>query len=92
MTRPKKGEPGYRKSVARWRKTMLEKYGGKAGLHRKMQMCGSKGGQQNTSSPKGFAANPELAAKAGRIGGRVSRRTGISTGQGKTKTYIYNGD
>lgn len=51
---------------------------------------GSRGGRAKTSKPKGFAANPELAAKAGRKGGEISRRTGVTTGQGKVKTY-YDG-
>ena len=45
---------------------------------------GRKGGSAPTEKPKGFAANPELARKAGAIGGRVSRRTGIKNGEGKT--------
>lgn len=35
---------------------------------------GSIGGKTPTSKPKGFAANPELARKAGRKGGAISRR------------------
>lgn len=34
---------------------------------------GKKGGQAKV--PKGFAANPELARRAGAKGGRISRRT-----------------
>jgi len=34
---------------------------------------GAKGGKAKV--PKGFAANPELARKAGAKGGRISRRT-----------------
>lgn len=35
---------------------------------------GSMGGKAKTSKPKGFAANPDLARKAGAKGGRISRR------------------
>ena len=51
---------------------------------------GSKGGRNGHTG--GFAANPALARVAGAKGGRISRRTGISNGQGKTKEYIWKGD
>jgi general stress protein YciG len=35
---------------------------------------GSMGGSKTGTKPKGFAANPELASRAGTIGGRKSRR------------------
>lgn len=35
---------------------------------------GSIGGKTPTTKPKGFAANPELAKKAGAIGGKRSKR------------------
>lgn len=35
---------------------------------------GSIGGQAPTTKLKGFAANPELARKAGQKGGKISRR------------------
>lgn len=35
---------------------------------------GSIGGKAKTTKPKGFAANPDLARKAGAKGGRISRR------------------
>lgn len=35
---------------------------------------GSIGGSKTGTKPKGFAANPELASRAGTIGGRKSRR------------------
>ena len=34
---------------------------------------GSKGGKAPTAGPKGFAANPELAARVGAIGKRISK-------------------
>ena len=44
---------------------------------------GAKGGRNGHTG--GFFANPELAKEAGRKGGKISRRTGIKNGQGKTK-------
>lgn len=55
------------------------------------RMIGSKGGQQKPSKPRGFAANKELARIAGAKGGRTSRRTGVTTGQGKEKEYVWKG-
>ena len=52
-------------------------------------MIGSKGGQHK--GKKGFATDLKLASVAGRKGGRISRRTGVTTGQGKEKTYIWKG-
>lgn len=54
------------------------------------RMIGSKGGRNGHTG--GFAANPALARVAGAKGGRISRRTGVSNGQGKTKEYIWKGD
>lgn len=53
------------------------------------RMIGSKGGQNGHTG--GFAANPALARVAGVKGGRISRRTGVTTGQGKEKEYIWKG-
>lgn len=53
------------------------------------RIIGSKGGQNGHTG--GFAANPELAKKAGAKGGRISKRTGVTTGQGKEKEYIWKG-
>ena len=55
------------------------------------RLIGSKGGQQKRSKPRGFAANPELARAAGAKGGSISRRTGVTTGQGKEKEYVWKG-
>lgn len=55
------------------------------------RIIGSKGGQQKPSKPRGFAANKELARIAGAKGGRTSRRTGVTTGQGKEKEYVWKG-
>lgn len=53
------------------------------------RMIGSKGGQNGHTG--GFAANPALARTAGAKGGRISRRTGVTNGQGKEKEYIWKG-
>ena len=53
------------------------------------RIIGSKGGQNGHTG--GFASNPELARIAGAKGGRKSRRTGVTTGQGKDKEYIWKG-
>lgn len=42
---------------------------------------GQKGGRNSHTG--GFFNNPELARRAGRIGGSVSRRTGVKNGEGK---------
>lgn len=38
------------------------------------KIIGRLGGRAVCSKPKGFAANPELAKRAGAIGGRISKR------------------
>lgn len=53
------------------------------------RVIGSKGGRAKV--PKGFASNPERASIAGGKGGRMSRRDGVTTGQGKTKEYYWEG-
>lgn len=55
------------------------------------RIIGSKGGQQTPSKPRGFAANHELARVAGSLGGKKSRRTGVTTSQGKEKEYVWKG-
>ena len=72
MSRMKKGEPGSEAARRRWHETLLAKYG-EEGLREMMRSNGHKG--------KGFAANPELARKAGSKGGKISRR-----GPGKKTT------
>ena len=69
---------------AKARETNLKKHG--KDFYR---IIGSKGGQNGHTG--GFAANRELARTAGAKGGRKSRRTGISTGQGKEKEYVWKG-
>ena len=53
------------------------------------RIIGSKGGQAGHTG--GFAANPELASRAGAIGGRISKRTGKTTGDRKVKEFIWKG-
>lgn len=89
MARPKKGTKGAEEATRKWRKTMQRKYGGAAGVHNMMRLIGSKGGQNGHTG--GFAARPELARTAGAKGGRISKRTGVSTGQGKEKEYVWKG-
>ncbi len=59
--------------------TNVKKYG--SGFYKRI---GSKGGQSGHTG--GFAANPELAKKAGAKGGRISRR---SDAPAKEKKYIW---
>ena len=66
-------------------KSNLEKYG--EDYYRNI---GSLGGRAKV--PKGFALNRERASIAGRKGGLKSKRTGVTTGQGKKREYCYNGD
>lgn len=47
---------------------------------------GQKGGRNGHTG--GFAANPELAKRAGSIGGKRSSRKGIKNGMGKSR-YKY---
>lgn len=72
MVRPKKNQPGYEESVNKWRNTMLKKYGSQKAWREKLKENGSKGGR--LSSTGGFYNNPELARRAGAIGGLLSRR------------------
>lgn len=76
--------PGTKAGGLKARETNLKKYG--KDFYR---MIGSKGGQNGHTG--GFAARPELARIAGAKGGRISRRTGVTTGQGKEKEYVWKG-
>ena len=58
-----------------WRKTMLARFGSEEALIEWQREIGARGGRKsNPDRPKGFAANRELAALAGAIGGRRSKR------------------
>lgn len=92
MPRPKANTEAGRIATEKWRKTMIEKYGSEEAFKHAIRCMGSLGGRVKTSKPKGFAANPKLARKAGRKGGKKSRRTGVTTGEGQKKEYYYNGD
>lgn len=78
MGRPKKNTPAGKLATERWRKTMQERYGD---ITAKMQEMGRKGGK-NGKGPDykgGFGGDRELAKRAGRKGGRISRRKGKYT-------------
>ena len=77
--------PGTKTGGLKARETNLKKYGKEF-----YRIIGSKGGQNGHTG--GFASNPALARTAGAKGGRISRRTGVTTGQGKEKEYIWKGD
>lgn len=76
--------PGTKIGGLKAAKTNLKKHG--KDFYR---IIGSKGGQAGHTG--GFAARPELARIAGAKGGRISRRTGVTTGQGKEKEYVWKG-
>lgn len=46
---------------------------------------GRKGGSAKRKAPRWFEAHPELARKAGAIGGKRSSRKGIKNGMGKRR-------
>lgn len=76
--------PGNKIGGMKAAKTNLKKYGDNF-----YRMIGSKGGQNGHTG--GFAANPELARAAGAKGGRISRRTGKTTGDRKEKEFLWKG-
>lgn len=76
--------PGNKIGGMKAAKTNKKKYGKDF-----FRIIGSKGGQNGHTG--GFAANPELARTAGAKGGRISRRTGVTTGQGKDKEFVWKG-
>ena len=51
-------------------------------------MLGRKGGSAKHKKPRWFEAHPELARKAGAIGGKRSSRKGIKNGMSKSR-YKY---
>ena len=74
--------PGTKAGGLKARQTNLKKYGKEF-----YRIIGSKGGQNGHTG--GFAARPELARIAGTKGGRISRRTGKTTGDKKEKEYVF---
>lgn len=87
MSRPGKGEEGYEKANARWRKTMEERYGGKEGLHKKMQSIGRIGGRCGFTG--GFWADPERASREGARGGAISKRGYQFIGKDSNGDYLF---
>ncbi len=53
---------------------MINKHGSIEAWKEHLSKIGSKGGSAHHTKPRGFAARPELAAKAGSIGGKISKR------------------
>lgn len=76
--------PGTKAGGLKASQTNLKKYGDNF-----YRIIGSKGGQNGHTG--GFAANPELARAAGAKGGRISRRTGKTTGDKKEKEFVWGG-
>ena len=70
--------PGTRAGGLKTAQTIRERYG-----EDHYQRIGRKGGNTPKSSPSGFAADHDLAIRAGRLGGLKSRRTGVKNGEGK---------
>lgn len=81
MARPKKGTKGAEEATLKWRKTMQQKYGGAAGVHKMMSRIGAKGGRNGHTG--GFASNPALARLAGKKGGQRSKRGATNQTWGK---------
>lgn len=52
------------------------------------KQIGSQGGSAKHKAPRWFETHPELAKKAGAIGGKRSSRKGIKNGMGKSR-YKY---
>ena len=77
MPRPKKNTPEGKLAAERWQKTMLEKYGN---LSERMRKVGREGGLKGRGKDYkgGFAANRELASRAGAKGGAKSVRTTVN--------------
>lgn len=71
MSRPKKGEQGCKEANDKWRKTMIEKYGGVTEF---MREVGRKGGSKSHRETRPFTVNPKLARAAGAKGGKMSKR------------------
>lgn len=72
MSRPRKGTPGHKQALKKWRKTMIEHYGSVEAYKEFLRERGAKGGRNGCTG--GFYANPELARIAGAKGGKTSRR------------------
>ena len=60
------------KKNSQWLETMINKLGSREAVTKFQQEIGAKGGRNGNTG--GFAANKELARRAGAIGGRISKR------------------
>ena len=76
--------PGTKAGGVKAAKTNFERHG--KDFYKRIGAIGGHNGHTG-----GFAAHPELARIAGAKGGKISRRTGVTTGQGKEKEYIWKG-
>lgn len=56
-----------------WLETMIKKHGSREAVREVQQRIGAIGGKRGNTG--GFYGNRELASRAGKIGGRISRRT-----------------
>lgn len=86
MSRPKKGTEAGEKATAKWRDSMLKKYGGVEKLHEALREHGRIGGSRGRGPEYtgGFAAikvgadgltGRQRARISGAKGGKISRRT-----------------
>ena len=74
MSRPKSGTPAGDKATAKWKATMIQRYGSAEKFHNKMVEVGRKGGSVNHPATRPFSVNHSLAISAGRAGGLISRK------------------
>lgn len=85
MARPRKGAEGYEEATAKFRQALIARFGSPEKVREFYSRIGTRGGKAKTDKPKGFAANPALAIKAGSIGGKRSSRAGVKNGFGKKR-------
>ena len=71
MSRPKRGEEGHEQAKERWRQTIIEKYGDVTEF---MRGVGRAGGSVSHPETRPFAKDPEMARRAGKLGGQRSKR------------------
>lgn len=69
----KKGTVGWWLQQQKYRQTMASKFGSEEEMRAYYRTIAAKGGRNGHTG--GFAANPELAAAAGRKGGFISSRS-----------------
>lgn len=62
-----------REGALKAKATMIANLGGEEAYREYIIKRGRKGGKAKTDKPKGFAARPDLAAKAGRKAGSMLR-------------------